>query len=117
MTEMEGLSILWYFCSLSVLIVFFIVIACSSNPSCRIRLRPDDVDEMQQQQAAKRRRRRPTPPQTPAPSYSEFAPPSYETAIANRSNIFVIYIDEKPPVFDKAPTLSPRPFVAAESSK
>lgn len=114
MTKMEGLSILWYFCTLSVLIVFFIVIACSPNSSCRIRLRPDD--EMQPAAANKRRRRRPTPPQTPAPSYSEFAPPSYETAIANHSNIFVIFIDEKPAVFDKSPTSS-RPYDAAESSK
>lgn len=76
-------------------------------------MRPEDVT--QEGAANKRRRRRPTPPQTPAPSYSEFAPPSYETAIANRSNIFVIFIDEKPTV--KAPTLSPRPSVGAESSK
>lgn len=73
-------------------------------------MRPED--ELQEA-ANKRRRRRPTPPQTPAPSYSEFAPPSYEMAIANR-NIFVIIIDEKPAVFDKAPTLSPRPYVAVE---
>lgn len=78
-------------------------------------MRPDD--DIQQTDANKRRRRRPTPPQTPAPSYSEFAPPSYETAIANRSNIFVIFIDEKPSIFDKAPTLSPRPSASAESSK
>lgn len=110
---MEGLSILWYFCTLAVLLVFFIVIACSPNLSCRIRLRPED--EMQQAAADKRRRRRPTPPQTPAPSYSEFAPPNYETATANRPNIFVICIDEKPAVLDKAPTLSPS--VGAQSSK
>lgn len=74
---MDTLTVIWYFSTFLVLVAFFAVMACSDSHCGRTR--KPEVPAL-------------TPPPTPAPSYREFAPPSYDS-VAN--GIFIISIDEK----------------------
>lgn len=74
---MDILTVVWYFSTFLVLVAFFAVMACSDSHCGRTR--KPEVPAL-------------TPPPTPAPSYREFAPPSYEDLT---DGIFIISVDEK----------------------
>lgn len=78
---MDIITIVWYVATFLALAAFFMLMACSDR-------RCNDS----QQSAAGQTNEAPVAPPTPAPSYSEFAPPSYDSVVqhANKSNIFVI---------------------------
>lgn len=76
-TNMDILTVVWYFSTFLVLIAFFAVMACSDSHCGRTR--KPEIPAI-------------TPPPTPAPSYREFAPPSYDS-VAN--GIFIISVNEK----------------------
>lgn len=77
LTIMDILTVVWYFSTFLVLVAFFAVMACSDSHCGRTR--KPEVPAI-------------TPPPTPAPSYREFAPPSYDSVA---DGIFIISIDEK----------------------
>ncbi len=77
LTVMDILTVVWYFSTFLVLVAFFAVMACSDSHCGRTR--KPEIPAI-------------TPPPTPAPSYREFAPPSYDS-VAN--GIFIISLDEK----------------------
>lgn len=72
--NMDILTVVWYFSTFLVLVAFFAVMACSDSHCGRTR--KPEIPAI-------------TPPPTPAPSYREFAPPSYDSAI------FIISLNEK----------------------
>ncbi|XP_034479261.1 uncharacterized protein LOC117785395 isoform X2 [Drosophila innubila] len=80
-TAMDVITIVWYVATFLALAAFFMLMACSDR---RCRSRPTSATPTEQQRA----------PPTPSPSYSEFAPPSYDTVIkmqhAAKTSIFVI---------------------------
>lgn len=76
-TIMDILTVVWYFSTFLVLVAFFAIMACSDSHCGRTR--KPEVPVL-------------TPPPTPAPSYREFAPPSYESVT---NGIFIISVDEK----------------------
>ncbi|XP_030387359.1 uncharacterized protein LOC115633978 [Scaptodrosophila lebanonensis] len=82
-TAMDVITIVWYVATFLALAAFFMLMACSDR-RCR------DINNSQTNQAAEAQRA----PPTPSPSYSEFAPPSYDTVIkmqsAAKTSIFVI---------------------------
>lgn len=89
---MDVITIVWYVSTFVALAAFFFLMACSDRKCGR----PDP--------AAEQADTLPLPPPTPAPSYSEFAPPSYESVV--KDGIFVIPMpaDRKPvsqPLFDQ----------------
>lgn len=102
---MEIQTIIWYFFSLLLIISGFVAMACWSNVRCwRQHGGDQQVTGGDENGEVKPPTIRPTPPLTPAPSYSEFAPPTYESAVSaalpqqqqqQPLNIFVISIDEK----------------------
>lgn len=75
--NMDILTVVWYFSTFLVLVAFFAVMACSDSHCGRTR--KPEIPAL-------------TPPPTPAPSYREFAPPSYDS-VAN--GIFIISLNEK----------------------
>lgn len=83
---MENLATLWYTLSFFALVMIFILVACY-EAHCATRNTIYD----------RRRRRRineihlpiPIKPISPSPSYSQFAPPSYDTVI-RKTEIFII---------------------------
>lgn len=74
---MDILTVVWYFSTFMVLVAFFAVMACSDSHCGRTR--KPEVPAI-------------TPPPTPAPSYREFAPPSYDSVT---NGIFIISVNEK----------------------
>lgn len=102
---MEIQTIIWYFFSLLIIISGFVAMACWSNVRCWRQHGGDQQATSNENGEVKPPTIRPTPPLTPAPSYSEFAPPTYESAVSaalpqqqqqqQPLNIFVISIDEK----------------------
>lgn len=73
---MDLITVIWYVATLIALISFFVVMACADTSRCYT-TKPPDVET-------------PVPP-TPAPSYRQFAPPSYESVIEKRpDSIFII---------------------------
>lgn len=80
-TNMDILTVVWYFSTFLVLVAFFAVMACSDSHCGRTR--KPEVPTL-------------TPPPTPAPSYREFAPPSYDTVMNSlKDGIFIISLNEK----------------------
>lgn len=81
---MDLITIIWYFSTFLALVAFFVVMACSDN-SCGRQRKPENPVI--------------TPPPTPAPSYREFAPPSYDTVMKKnreeRPSVFIITVNEK----------------------
>ncbi|KAL5289262.1 hypothetical protein ACFFRR_009430 [Megaselia abdita] len=88
---MDVITVIWYVSTFVALGAFFFLMACSDRKCGR----PDPATEQADTV--------PLPPPTPAPSYSEFAPPSYESVV--KDGIFVIQMppsDNKPvPTFDQ----------------
>ncbi|XP_004520630.1 uncharacterized protein LOC101456321 [Ceratitis capitata] len=80
-TAMDIITIVWYVATFLALAAFFLLMACSDR-RCT-----DNRANILANEA-------PIAPPTPSPSYSEFAPPSYETVIkmqhAAKTSIFVI---------------------------
>lgn len=78
---MDLLSLIWYLTTLLALIGFFVVMACTEN-TCgrRSGQKPEDL--------------RSRPP-TPAPSYRNFAPPSYDSVMKKyKSRIYIVPVHE-----------------------
>lgn len=90
---MDVITIVWYVSTFIALAAFFFLMACSDRKCGRTAPAAEQADTVA------------LPPPTPAPSYSEFAPPSYESVV--KDGIFVIPLpaDNKPevppPVFDQ----------------
>lgn len=83
---MDIITVIWYLSTFLALAAFFFLMACSDRRCNR--------SAMQNQDQAI------PPPPTPAPSYSEFAPPSYESVIKQATaagGIFVVPVDHKIP--------------------
>ncbi|XP_036330548.1 uncharacterized protein LOC118742517 isoform X2 [Rhagoletis pomonella] len=80
-TAMDIITIVWYVATFLALAAFFLLMACSDRRCTENR---GNVLDNETQIA----------PPTPSPSYSEFAPPSYETVIKMqhdaRTSVFVI---------------------------
>lgn len=95
---MEGLTVIWYFSTFMVLVIFFIIIACSDS-NCGRRSNQSSTSTSNSNKTVAQRI---TPPLTPAPSYSKFAPPSYDSVITTQCTgatktpeIYVISVNEK----------------------
>lgn len=88
---MDILTVVWYFSTFLVLVAFFAVMACSDSHCGRTR--KPEVPAL-------------TPPPTPAPSYREFAPPSYDS-VAN--GIFIISLNEKTNIETPSNIISAQP--------
>lgn len=88
---MDILTVVWYFSTFLVLVAFFAVMACSDSHCGRTR--KPEVPAL-------------TPPPTPAPSYREFAPPSYDS-VAN--GIFIISLNEKTNIGASSQSISAQP--------
>ncbi|XP_030557873.1 uncharacterized protein LOC115760587 isoform X1 [Drosophila novamexicana] len=83
-TAMDVITIVWYVATFLALAAFFMLMACSDRRCRDMRGRQANATPNETQRA----------PPTPSPSYSEFAPPSYDTVIkmqhAAKTSIFVI---------------------------
>ncbi|XP_064543704.1 uncharacterized protein LOC135432127 isoform X2 [Drosophila montana] len=83
-TAMDVITIVWYVATFLALAAFFMLMACSDRRCRDMRSRQANATPSETQRA----------PPTPSPSYSEFAPPSYDTVIkmqhAAKTSIFVI---------------------------
>lgn len=81
---MDVITIVWYVSTFLALAAFFFLMACSGRTCGRSDPAAEQADTIS------------LPPPTPAPSYSEFEPPSYESVV--KDGIFVIPIpaDMKP---------------------
>lgn len=81
---MDVITIVWYVATFLALAAFFMLMACSDR-RCR---------DMRGRQAGSTANEPQRAPPTPSPSYSEFAPPSYDTVIKMqhdaKTSIFVI---------------------------
>lgn len=89
---MDVITIIWYVSTFVALGAFFFLMACSDKRCGRGEASTEQTDTVQ------------LPPPTPAPSYSEFAPPSYESVV--KDGIFVIPMPNEnkelpPPPFDQ----------------
>ncbi|KAL7736929.1 hypothetical protein ACLKA6_008797 [Drosophila palustris] len=97
-TAMDVITIIWYVATFLALAAFFMLMACSDR---RCRARQSSATPTEQQRA----------PPTPSPSYSEFAPPSYDTVIkmqhAAKTSIFVIPFSNENKTSDDSNTVSP----------
>lgn len=107
---MEGITVIWYFSSFLVLIIFFIIIACSDSNCGRRSSQSSTTTSNSNKTVAPRI----TPPLTPAPSYSEFAPPNYDSVITRQCTgspktpeIYIISVNEKlqPEIVSSASTV------------
>ncbi|ALC42708.1 CG15673 [Drosophila busckii] len=83
-TAMDVITIIWYVATFLALAAFFMLMACSDRRCRNLRSRQANATPADTQRA----------PPTPSPSYSEFAPPSYDTVIkmqhAAKTSVFVI---------------------------
>uniref|UniRef100_A0A182NQ83 Uncharacterized protein n=1 Tax=Anopheles dirus TaxID=7168 RepID=A0A182NQ83_9DIPT len=79
---MDVITLIWYLATFIALISFFLVMACADRNRCRSR--KPSAEEL-------------TPPPTPAPSYRQFAPPSYDSLGFEKDNdsIFIIPYDTR----------------------
>ncbi|XP_059620137.1 uncharacterized protein LOC132264087 [Phlebotomus argentipes] len=78
--DMDTITIIWYFSTFVALVAFFVVMACSDNYCGRPR-KPEEPPT--------------TAPPTPAPSYREFAPPSYDSVMKRYKNrVFIVPVSE-----------------------
>lgn len=92
---MESLTIAWYVLTVLIVIIFVVIIVLTQS-KCIMRPPQRSVEPVKP--VANRR----TAPLTPAPAYSEFAPPSYQEAVRQSrsstanitSAIFVITVNE-----------------------
>ncbi|KAH8271596.1 hypothetical protein KR018_010393, partial [Drosophila ironensis] len=88
-TAMDVITIVWYVATFLALAAFFMLMACSDRRCRNIRRRPAGGPSTEGLRA----------PPTPSPSYSEFAPPSYDTVIkmqhAAKPSVFVIPFESK----------------------
>ncbi|XP_053674969.1 uncharacterized protein LOC128725264 [Anopheles nili] len=77
---MDVITLIWYLATFFALIAFFLVMACADRHRCRSR-KPATEDR--------------TAPPTPAPSYRQFAPPTYDSLVFEKDNdsIFIIPYD------------------------
>ncbi|XP_033154534.1 uncharacterized protein LOC117137274 isoform X2 [Drosophila mauritiana] len=108
-TAMDVITIVWYVATFLALAAFFMLMACSDRRCRDMRRRPAGGQSTEGLRA----------PPTPSPSYSEFAPPSYDTVIkmqhAAKTSVFVIPFSNKagelgaPPSGTPPPTSSPLP--------
>lgn len=74
---MDVITIVWYFSTFIALVAFFVVMVCSDKYCTRTRSKPEETVI--------------TAPATPAPSYREFAPPSYDSVMKKyKSRVFII---------------------------
>ncbi|XP_034652851.1 uncharacterized protein LOC117891481 [Drosophila subobscura] len=84
-TAMDVITIVWYVATFLALAAFFMLMACSDR-RCR--------DMRRNHSGAGAQSEGVRAPPTPSPSYSEFAPPSYDTVIkmqhAAKTSVFVI---------------------------
>lgn len=93
---MDLITIIWYFSTFLLLILFFVVMVCSDNVCNRRQNKPEDIAI--------------TAPPTPAPSYREFAPPGYDTVMKKYKNrIYIVPTGTEPGIFApmQPPPLSP----------
>uniref|UniRef100_A0A1B0CIY9 Putative conserved plasma membrane protein n=1 Tax=Lutzomyia longipalpis TaxID=7200 RepID=A0A1B0CIY9_LUTLO len=78
--DMDTITIIWYLSTFVALVAFFVVMACSDNYCGRPR-KPEEPPT--------------TAPPTPAPSYREFAPPSYDSVMKRYKNrVFIIPVSD-----------------------
>nr|AAY55097.2 IP07155p1 [Drosophila melanogaster]AOQ12855.1 CG15673-PC [synthetic construct] len=108
-TAMDVITIVWYVATFLALAAFFMLMACSDRRCRDMRRRPAGGQSTEGLRA----------PPTPSPSYSEFAPPSYDTVIkmqhAAKTSVFVIPFSNKagelgaPPSGTPPPTSNPLP--------
>ncbi|XP_060655974.1 uncharacterized protein LOC133843733 isoform X1 [Drosophila sulfurigaster albostrigata] len=100
-TAMDVITIVWYVATFLALAAFFMLMACSDRRCRDMRNRQASATPNEQQRA----------PPTPSPSYSEFAPPSYDTVIkmqhAAKTSIFVIPFNSDNKTNDDATNISP----------
>lgn len=73
---MDVITIIWYFSTFLLLILFFVVMVCSDNVCNRQEVKPEEPPVES--------------PPTPAPSYREFAPPGYDTVMKKYKNRLTI---------------------------
>lgn len=74
---MDVITIIWYFSTFIALVAFFVVMVCSDKYCTRVLAKPEETVI--------------SAPATPAPSYREFAPPSYESVMKKyKSRVFII---------------------------
>lgn len=88
---MDLITIIWYFSTFLLLILFFVVMVCSDNVCNRRRSKPEDIPVIA--------------PPTPAPSYREFAPPGYDTVMKKYKNrIYIVPLEDsnEPGIFQPA---------------
>lgn len=87
---MDVITIIWYFSTFLMLVLFFVVMVCSDNICNNRGVKPEEPP--------------PEAPPSPAPSYREFAPPGYDTVMKKYksrrisvSNAFFAYMEPPPP--------------------
>ncbi|XP_023160542.2 uncharacterized protein LOC111592521 [Drosophila hydei] len=106
-TAMDVITIVWYVATFLALGAFFMLMACSDRRCRDMRSRQPNATTNEAQRA----------PPTPSPSYSEFAPPSYDTVIkmqhAAKTSIFVIPFNSENKANDE---LNVTPVCAAPAS-
>ncbi|KAH8301546.1 hypothetical protein KR059_005630, partial [Drosophila kikkawai] len=102
-TAMDVITIVWYVATFLALAAFFMLMACSDRRCRDMRRRPTGGQSTEGLRA----------PPTPSPSYSEFAPPSYDTVIkmqhAAKTSVFVIPFNNKGISEMEATPASPQP--------
>ncbi|XP_016953498.1 uncharacterized protein LOC108026835 [Drosophila biarmipes] len=107
-TAMDVITIVWYVATFLALAAFFMLMACSDRRCRDMRRRPAGGQSTEGLRA----------PPTPSPSYSEFAPPSYDTVIkmqhAAKTSVFVIPFSSKAGELG-APTSPPPPLTPSAS--
>lgn len=105
-TAMDVITIVWYVATFLALAAFFMLMACSDRRCRDMRRRPAGGQSTEGLRA----------PPTPSPSYSEFAPPSYDTVIkmqhAAKTSVFVIPFNNKGSEVE-APPPPPTPLPAS----
>ena len=70
---MEGFTAIWYFTTFMVLVFFFILIACYDSHCLRRRRGASTAEDVKENDRVV--------PSSPAPSYSQFAPPAYDSVL------------------------------------
>ncbi|KAI8038473.1 uncharacterized protein LOC128254916 [Drosophila gunungcola] len=105
-TAMDVITIVWYVATFLALAAFFMLMACSDRRCRDMRRRPAGGQSAEGLRA----------PPTPSPSYSEFAPPSYDTVIkmqhAAKTSVFVIPFSNKAGELGAPATPPPPPAVS-----
>ncbi|XP_037955789.1 uncharacterized protein LOC119685551 [Teleopsis dalmanni] len=77
-TAMDIITIVWYVATFLALAAFFLLMACSDRRCADTRNNNGNVANNNDA---------PRSPPTPSPSYSEFAPPSYDTVIKMQNDV------------------------------